>query len=123
MDTKSTAQLLKKKRLALGKTMKEVAEEVGVSETCISRWESGDISNMRRDRIAAYAKALQTSPLVVMGITTEELINEQNELSVLMEDVRNRDELKELLLIARDASREQVVTISNMFKVMLSSNK
>ena len=31
------------------------------------RWETGDIDNMRRDRIDAYAKALRISPSIIMG--------------------------------------------------------
>ena len=43
--------ILRNKRLELGLTMKEVADAVGVSEGTVSRWESGKIGNMRRDRI------------------------------------------------------------------------
>jgi len=50
-----------KKRKDLGLTMLEVAQKVGVSEATVSRWESGDIANMRRDRIALLAKALNVS--------------------------------------------------------------
>ena len=49
---------LKQRRLELGLTMLEVAKIVGVSEATISRYESGHIRNMRRDRINKYAKAL-----------------------------------------------------------------
>lgn len=53
---------LKQRRLELGLTMAEVAERVGVSEATISRYESGDIKNMRRERIGKYARALQVAP-------------------------------------------------------------
>ena len=58
--------ILKARRQELGLTMKEVAGLVGVNEGTISRWESGDIANMRRDKIMALAKALQISPAVIM---------------------------------------------------------
>ena len=54
--------LIKSRRIELGLTMKEVADAVGVSEGTISRWESGHIANMRRDKIVALAKVLQISP-------------------------------------------------------------
>lgn len=54
------------RRKQLGLTQKEVAELVEVSEATVSRWESGEIANMRRDRIAAYAKALKTNPVFIM---------------------------------------------------------
>ena len=59
--------ILKNRRLELELTMKQVADMVGVSEGTISRWESGDIANMRRDKIVALARALQVHPGVIMG--------------------------------------------------------
>lgn len=59
--------ILKGRRLELELTLEDVAKRVGVSPATISRWESGDIANMRRDRIAALSKALQISPAVIMG--------------------------------------------------------
>ena len=64
------------RRKALGLTQKEIAELVDVSEATVSRWESGEIANMRRDRIAAYAKALKTTPSFIMTGAT--LYNAQN---------------------------------------------
>lgn len=58
--------ILKNRRIALGLSMKEVAEKVGVSEGTISRWESGDIENMRRSKITALAKALNLPLEVIM---------------------------------------------------------
>lgn len=55
------------RRNELGLTMKQLADAVGVSEGTISRWESGDIANMRRDKIKALADALDISPGVIMG--------------------------------------------------------
>ena len=59
--------VIRKNRLALGLTMKEVADKVGVSEAAISRWESGEIANMRRGAIFALAQALSISPNKIMG--------------------------------------------------------
>lgn len=64
---------LKERRLELGLTMLQVAQEVGVSEATVSRWESGDIANMRRDKIAKLAKALKLRPSAVMGIDDENM--------------------------------------------------
>lgn len=64
-----------RKRLNL--TLKEVADYVGVSEATVSRWESGNIANMRRDRISALARILRVSPIDIMGIDddTDNAIN------------------------------------------------
>lgn len=54
------------RRKELGLTMKEVACAVGVSEATVSRWESGAIANMRRDKIAKYAAILKVTPTFIM---------------------------------------------------------
>lgn len=66
--TKSVGKIIFDRRTALSLTQKDVADYVGVSEATVSRWESGHIDNMRRDRIAKLAKILQISPLVIMGV-------------------------------------------------------
>lgn len=57
---------IKDRRKQLGLTMLEVAKLVGVSEATISRWESGDIANMRRDKIKKLSVALKVSPDFIM---------------------------------------------------------
>lgn len=64
------------RRKALSLTQKDVADAVGVSEATVSRWESGEIANMRRDRISALAKVLHCSTDFVM--TGEE----QNDIAI-----------------------------------------
>jgi len=59
--------ILSQRRKELNMTMKQVADKVGVSEGTISRWESGKIADMRRDKIMAYAQALNISPAIIMG--------------------------------------------------------
>lgn len=59
-------EVIKMRRKELGLTMKEVANAVGVSEGTVSRWESGDIRNMRRDKIAILARVLNVPPAVLM---------------------------------------------------------
>lgn len=54
-------------RKKINKTLEEVAKEVGVSAATISRYESGEIENIRRDKIAKLAKALDVTPAYLMG--------------------------------------------------------
>ena len=63
--------ILKRRRIELGLTQDDVAKHVGVSETTVSRWESGNIANMRRSRIVKLAEVLQISPGVIMGWADE----------------------------------------------------
>jgi len=59
--------VIKNRRKELELTMKQVADAIGVSEGTVSRWESGEIANMRRDKIVALANILHLSPAVIMG--------------------------------------------------------
>lgn len=61
---------IRDRRIQLGMTMKDVAKIVGVSESAVCRWETGDIDNMRRDKIVKLAKALQISPVDLLDYTT-----------------------------------------------------
>lgn len=54
--------IISEKRKELGLTMKDLSKMVNVSEATISRWESGNIANMRRDKISLLANALKISP-------------------------------------------------------------
>lgn len=57
---------LREQRVKCGLTQRDVANAVGVTEATVSRWESGHIDNMRRDKIANLAKVLKVSPLFIM---------------------------------------------------------
>lgn len=70
--------LLKARRLEKNLTLDEVAHMVGVSAPTISRWESGDIANMRRDKIVKLAQALDMSPAVIMGWDNEKSEKTEN---------------------------------------------
>ena len=64
---------IKNRRIELGLTMLQVAEMVGVSEATISRWESGDIANMKRDKIKNLATALKVPFSYIMDDENDEL--------------------------------------------------
>ena len=60
-------QLVKKIREMLHLTLEEVGKRTGVSKATVQRWESGEIENVRRDKIVKLAKALETTPAYLMG--------------------------------------------------------
>lgn len=55
----NTINELRERRLELGLTMKYVASKTGVNEGTVSRWETGDIRNIRSDKIQPLAEALK----------------------------------------------------------------
>ena len=61
------SDVIKKKRKELGLTLLEIAKYVGVSEATVQRWESGNIKNVRFEKIALLSELLKVSPAEIMG--------------------------------------------------------
>ena len=51
------------RRKALGLTLEDVGNAVGVGKSTVRKWEKGMIKNMKRDKIAALAQLLQMDPV------------------------------------------------------------
>lgn len=54
-------------RTQKGMTLEELGNMVGVGKNTIKKWESGTITNMKRDKILKVSKALGISPAYLMG--------------------------------------------------------
>lgn len=120
MDVKD---IIKTRREELGLTMKELAVKVGVSEGTISRWESGEISNMRRDKIVALANALRISPSVIMEWEEEEpayYLNE--ETAKIAQEVFDDPDLRVLFDASRNAKPEAIRLAAEMLRQMKETN-
>lgn len=83
--------LIKQRRDALGLTLEQIGDYVGVSKSTVKKWESGFISNMRRDRIASLAEVLQISP--------SELISGSSPIDINLRDLclQNGEDLEYVL--------------------------
>ena len=88
MKNNSIGKKLYARRKELSLTQKQIADYVGVTEATVSRWESGEIDNMRRDKIANLARVLKVSPLLIMGLTEEETPTDSKKI------IRDTDEIK-----------------------------
>ena len=107
---------IKQRREELGLTLEEVGNIVGVGKSTVRKWETGDIANMRRDKIAKLAVALCTSPAYLLGYDETEktadpkadsLSPKENELLTLYRGV-NPDGQRYILQQAEFAnSREE----------------
>lgn len=62
---------IKKKRMELNLTLEQVGDMVGVGKSTVRKWETGDIENMKRDKIVKLAEALRVSPAYIMGMEEE----------------------------------------------------
>lgn len=59
--------ILKQRRKELGLTLAQIADAMNVTEATVQRWESGNIKNIRYDKIGKLAEVLRVSPALLMG--------------------------------------------------------
>lgn len=95
-------------RKSKGLTLSELAEKLNVSPSTILRWENGDIANMRRDRIALLAKALEIKPTELLdlpdngGYYTDTTVNEY------AEQLRTNPNMRLLFDATKDMTKEDI---------------
>lgn len=93
--------LIKDRRLEIGKTLEQVGKEVGVAKATVQRWESGEIKDMRKNKLVLLARALETTPSYLMGWE-----DKQKEVSpVIGEDLSPSD--KKLMEILPKLNEDQ----------------
>ena len=124
--------IIKSRRLELGLTLKQVADRVGVSEGSVSRWESGEIDNMRRDKIAALARVLSIDPLILIGQQSEDDAGVGNfqhseyytnpETAKVAQQIFDDPDLHALFDAARDCPPEQLKAAAAMLKALKGTN-
>lgn len=70
--TEGMSNRIKTLRLSKGLTLEQVGDAVGVGKSTVRKWETGMIANMKRDKIAALANVLGTTPAYLMGWKEDE---------------------------------------------------
>lgn len=58
---------IRTRRVNLGLTLREVADRVGCTHSTLGKWERGEISSMKASNLKGLAKALECSPLWLLG--------------------------------------------------------
>lgn len=113
---------VRNRRLELNLTLKEVAAMVNVSEPTIQRYESGEIKNIRRDKIKLLADALQVSPGYIMG--WEDIEQSQTDKSSTITDVKQAMEVilaqPGLMLNGEMLSDESKIALANAIQMGLA---
>lgn len=93
-------QMINKRRRELNLTLEEIGNIVGVSKSTVKKWESGDISNMRRDKIALLAKALKINPVSLItgeeNLQSEQIIDTKTSDIVLKQICVNYENLNDI---------------------------
>jgi len=67
LESESMGMRINRLRLKNNMTLEELGNKVGVGKSTVRKWENGMIANMRRDKIAKLAAALNVSPGYLMG--------------------------------------------------------
>ena len=57
-------EFINRRRIELGLTLEDIGKATGVGKSTVKKWETGYISNMRRDKIEDLANILKVSPVV-----------------------------------------------------------
>ncbi len=95
----SIGDKIKKRRKELGKTLEEVGTAVGVGKSTVRKWEQGMIKNMRRDKIALLASALDIDPAELIEYTNSPILTLSDAEIILVSAYRAAEpKYKELAL-------------------------
>lgn len=64
----SIEEKIRAQRKALGMSLQEVGDQIGVTRATVQRWETGNIKNMGRDKILALSRVLHIPPEEFIGL-------------------------------------------------------
>ena len=59
----NAGEIIKSKRKEKGLTLQNVADYLGCSKMAVSKYERGQIQNLKRDKLIALSKLLEVSPI------------------------------------------------------------
>ncbi|SCG82675.1 transcriptional regulator, Cro/CI family [Proteiniborus sp. DW1] len=132
MDANDIKDIIKNRRIELGLTQLDIAKAVGVSEATVSRWESGDIGDMKRSRIATLAKVLRISPNVIMGWKDEDdfqlgnlLVTYDDELIAIINKItnlpQNKSNIKSIINDILEMDEKQLEQLKKLIIVIKSN--
>ena len=75
---------IRERRDALGLTLEEIADRLGLQRSAISKYERGEVENIKRSNIIKMAQMLECSPAYLMGFTDS--INGDSEDAYFFDD-------------------------------------
>lgn len=100
--------IIRSRRELLGMTLEDLAKKIGVNKSTISRWETGDIDNMRREKISSLADALKISPMVILGRAEPEPLDPEDirEKAAKIIEMLDQDDI-DMILELKDSDDEK----------------
>lgn len=110
-------EFIHNRRIELGLTLEEIGNATGVGKSTVKKWETGFISNMRRDRIDALATILKVSPIVFINDYIEDYeaaVNTDNIIENLPENIIPVPKMKKVPLVGTIACGEPITAEENI---------
>jgi transcriptional regulator with XRE-family HTH domain len=127
-----TGLAIARRREELGMSQVDLAKVVGVSKASVCRWESGDISNMKRDKIHKLADALRISPIDLLCEETEgftliedniTISNSAVEKETPLEPIALKASKSEWIYILERMSDENLIKLRDYARLLLLSQE
>lgn len=103
MGSEKVGDIIHNRRIELGLSLEKVGNACGVNRSTIMRWENGRASDIKRQHIFILSKLLCIPIPVLLGIESEEAIEEasvvmkRNKIVSLLEDIKDEDKLNNIL--------------------------
>lgn len=105
------------------KTLEDIATVVGVGKSTVRKWETGMIANMRRDKIAKLAEALNTTPAYLMGwVDNEETEKKNDTITDIILKLRSDSELLNMVKDICELSPDKRSAVQNLI-LAFNNNK
>ena len=104
-------------RTRQGMTLEELGEKVGVGKSTVRKWETGAITNMRRNKIASLADALNVSPSYLMGW------EEENNIDIDMDMSNNQGTISNNIGSDSSESNNTYTTTNNYYSSPCSQDQ
>jgi transcriptional regulator with XRE-family HTH domain len=118
MASGDMARRIKELRKERNMTLEDVAKIVGVGKSTVRKWETGMIENMRRDKIAALAKALGTTPVALMGWVDEEVEKKNDFIAEAVIRMRTDETFASVVENLYKLDQDKLETINQMLNTL-----
>lgn len=112
MTDKEIGSFLKKRRLDLGYTLEKVASECDVASSTVLRWESGEISRIKRYHIYMLSKVLYIPVWSILGDELDEGMIVKPEVALKKEHLKG--------LIDNVSSLEDLCRIEKIIEALIT---
>lgn len=105
---------IKEIRKSKDMTLLQLSELLGVSESTVQRYESGNIKNLKYETIVALAELFGCTPGYLMGWDSDDGHYNDGETLELAKKLFENEELHALFKAAEDADPEDLEAVHNM---------